>query len=300
MPGFRTILLLIGAAVIVGVWWWSTRRKRGPEVARPRAEPRLGPLGHDAPLDALLDALPDAKGRGPDHPDYDPDTTTPRAAQARAAAALRAADADAAQVVAAAPSPADAFADVFADVFADAADAHAVASVFEAHAALELPSDTLPEARIERGEPGPDFNPARDMILSLFVLPAAGETFLGAEVVETLGGVGLQFGPRQVFHRHAPDGRSMYCVANMVEPGTLEPNAVRFEHIPGLLFFAVLPGARSGTDTFADMIATARRIAQRLRGELADAERSSLTPQTIQHLRERVVEFERLNPRPDA
>jgi cell division protein ZipA len=270
MEGFRTILLLIGAAVVAGVWWWSARRARPAQAARPRAEPRLGPGARDG----LVEPHPDAKGRAPDHPDYDPDTTAPRAAQSLAPAALRAADAAAAGVASAAPPPATDFADVFAEA--------------------------QPEARIERGEPGPDFDPARDMILSLFVLPAAGERFLGAEVVETLDGAGLRFGKRQVFHRLAPDGRSMYCVANMVEPGTLEPDAVRFEHVPGLLFFAVLPGPRSGTDTFADMIATARRVAQRLRGELADAERSSLTPQTIQHLRERVVEFERQRQRAEG
>lgn len=275
MDGLRTILFLVGAVVVAGVWWWSTRKPRSSAAPTRRAEPRLG--------DALPGALPDAKGRSPDHPDYDPDTTTPRAAQARAAAVLRSADADAAAVVAAArQSDAE-----LADVFAGAPPAVA-------------PVPAAPEARIERGEPGPGFDPERDMILSLFVVPAAGETFLGAEVVETLDGAGLKFGHRQVFHRHAPDGRSMYCVANMVEPGTLEPVAVRFEHVPGLLFFAVLPGPRSGTDTFADMIATARRVAQRLRGELADAERSSLTPQTIQHLRERVVEFERLRQRAEG
>jgi len=165
---------------------------------------------------------------------------------------------------------------------------------------VKPPPAPAPEARIERGEPGPDFDPERDMILTLLVVPAEGERFLGAEVVETLDGAGLRFGARQVFHRLADDGRSMYCVANMVEPGTLEPLAVRFEHIPGLMFFAVLPGPRSGSDTFADMIATARRIAQRLRGELADADRSSLTPQTIQHQRERVVEFERRAARTDG
>jgi cell division protein ZipA len=278
MEGLRTILLLIGAAVVAGVWWWSTRRGREPAPLRPRAEPSLGAIAREAraaaPIDRLPDALPDAKGRMPDHPDYDPDTTAPRAAQSSAPAALRAADAEAARLAAAAPPPAAELAEVF--------------------------GDAPTEARLERGEPGPGFDPARDMILSLFVLPAAGERFLGAEVVETLGGAGLRFGQRQVFHRLAPDGASMYCVANMVEPGTLEPEAVRFEHIPGLLFFAVLPGPRSGTDTFADMIATARRVAQRLRGELADAERSSLTPQTIQHLRERVVEFERLRQRAEG
>ncbi len=285
MEGFRTILLLIGAAVVAGVWWWSTRRAGPTAAARPRAEPSLGadlhgPAGQPRP-DALTDALPDAKGRPADHPEYDPDTTAPRAVQAQAGATLRAADQAAARIVAAAPPRSAEVAEVFGD-----APAHAPAE--------PLAAGVSSEARIERGEPGPGFDPDRDMILSLYVVPAAGETFLGAEVVETLGGAQLQFGARQVFHRHAPDGRSMYCVANMVEPGTLEPGAIRFEHVPGLLFFAVLPGPRSGTDTFADMIATARRVAQRLRGELADAERSSLTPQTIQHLRERVVEFERL------
>jgi len=270
MEGFRTILLLIGAAVVAGVWWWSTRRAGPQQVPRARAEPNFGSLPREV--------AHDAKGRAADHPEFDPDTTAPRAVQAQASATLRAADDAAAEVAAAAPPRSAEVAEVFGD---EPARVPAIAS-------------TQAEARIERGEPGPGFDPTRDMILSLFVLPAVGEAFLGAEVVETLGGAQLHFGARQVFHRHAPDGRSMYCVANMVEPGTLEPGAIRFEHVPGLLFFAVLPGPRSGTDTFADMIATARRVAQRLRGELADADRSSLTPQTIQHLRERVVEFERL------
>ena len=276
MAGLRTILLLIGAAGGAGIWWWSTRRPAA--TPRPRAEPRLGAASGDPRPETPRDA----KGRAADHPEFDPDTTAPRALDRDAAGALRRADADAARIVASAPPPSGDFAAAFAD------------------APTAVSVEASAEARIERGEPGPGFDPSRDMILSLFVVPAAGETFLGAEVVETLTGAQLQFGKRQVFHRHAPDGRSMYCVANMVEPGTLAPDAIRFEHVPGLLFFAVLPGPRSGTDTFADMIATARRVAQRLRGELADAERSSLTPQTIQHLRERVVEFERLRSRTEG
>jgi cell division protein ZipA len=82
-------------------------------------------------------------------------------------------------------------------------------------------------------------------------------------------------------------------MANMLEPGYLEPSALQGDYVHGLVLFAVLPAPRPGSETLADMLATARRMAQRLRGELADADRSSLTPQTIQHLREQVLEFER-------
>jgi cell division protein ZipA len=79
----------------------------------------------------------------------------------------------------------------------------------------------------------------------------------------------------------------------MLEPGYLEPEALQTDYVHGLVLFAVLPARRPGGEVLADMLATARRIAARLRGEVADADRSSLTPQTIQHLREKVIEFER-------
>ena len=137
------------------------------------------------------------------------------------------------------------------------------------------------------------FDPARQMVLSLLVLPVHGERFLGADVLSVLEEADLRFGARRIFHRHDPSGATLWSVANMLEPGQLDPAVIQTDYVHGLVLFAVLPGPRLGSETFADMLATARRLAQRLHGELADADRSSLTPQTIQHLREQVLEFER-------
>jgi len=137
------------------------------------------------------------------------------------------------------------------------------------------------------------FDPARQMVLSILVLPVHGERFLGADVLAVLEETELRFGARRIFHRHDPAGATLWSIANMLEPGELDPAVVQTDYVHGLVLFAVLPGPRLGSDTFADMLATARRLAARLRGELADADRSSLTPQTIQHLRESVLEFER-------
>ncbi len=137
------------------------------------------------------------------------------------------------------------------------------------------------------------FNPARQMLLSILVLPVHGERFLGADVLSVLEETDLKYGARRIFHRRDPAGATLWSIANMLEPGQLDPMVIQTDYVHGLVLFAVLPGPRGGSETFADMLATARRLAQRLRGELADADRSSLTPQTIQHLRETVLEFER-------
>jgi cell division protein ZipA len=142
-------------------------------------------------------------------------------------------------------------------------------------------------------DPLDGFDPARQMLLTLYLVPGAGAQLLGADVFTTLDGVGLVHGARRIYHRLAPDGRPVFSVAHLAEPGELDPVAQRFEYLQGLALFAVLPGPKPGTDAFADLLATARRIAQRLHADLTDAERSTLSPQTIQHLREQVLEFER-------
>ena len=41
------------------------------------------------------------------------------------------------------------------------------------------------------------------------------------------------------------------------------------------------------------MIAAARKLAQELNGELKDEQRSVMTAQTIEHYRQRIIDFER-------
>jgi cell division protein ZipA len=137
------------------------------------------------------------------------------------------------------------------------------------------------------------YDPDLNMLLSVLVLPEHGERFLGADVLSVLEEGGLQFGKRKIFHREDASGRTVFSIANMLEPGHLDPAEIDGDYVHGLVLFAVLPTAGAGSEVFNDMLSTAKQMAARLHGELADADRSSLTPQTIQHLREKVLEFER-------
>jgi cell division protein ZipA len=162
-----------------------------------------------------------------------------------------------------------------------------------------------PEERTVRAEPTLEirtrpepraggFDPERQKIVALHITPAGDSRFLGADVLEALDDAGLKYGRRQVFHRLDMNetSKSVYQVANLVEPGSFDLGTIAQTWIPGLTFFMVLPGPKDGVAAFADMLATARRIARHLRGEVKDATRSTLTRQTAHHIREEIVAFQ--------
>ncbi|SFC93390.1 cell division protein ZipA [Thiohalospira halophila DSM 15071] len=156
----------------------------------------------------------------------------------------------------------------------------------------EPESEPEPEPEGERPPrpPGED-----DLILALFVTAPEGSAFPGSALATALGEAGLRFGSMEIFHwYHAGGGAGeepVFSVASMVEPGTLEKLDETFA-TPGLAFFCQLPGPRPGMESLEAMLAAARRVAYDLGGELLDERRSTLTDQTVGHLRDRVREHE--------
>jgi len=116
-------------------------------------------------------------------------------------------------------------------------------------------------------------------------------------VREALEADGLALGRHRVFHRNFEDGESVFLVANMVEPGVLDGDEL--DEVPGLSLFCQLPGPRDPTLAFADVIATARRLATNLGGEVLDSHRSTLTKQTARLIREEIIAFQRRISRPE-
>ncbi|MFW6350567.1 MAG: cell division protein ZipA, partial [Thiohalospira sp.] len=166
--------------------------------------------------------------------------------------------------------------------------------------APEPQPEPAPEPEPEPEPPGEDQRPPRppgedDLILALFVTAPEGAAFPGPTVATALSEAGLRFGPMDIFHwYHAGGGggeEPVFSVASMVEPGTLEALDESFT-TPGLAFFCRLPGPRPGMESFEAMLAAARRVAGDLGGDLLDERRSTLTDQTIGHLRDRVREHE--------
>jgi cell division protein ZipA len=153
-----------------------------------------------------------------------------------------------------------------------------------------------PETKPERRAAPPAQAPAErvlELIVVLYVVARSSTTFAGPEIREALEAAGLKYGDMQIYHRLAADGRSVFGVADMLEPGRLEPDRLATHTTAGLCFFMRLPGPVDGVQAFEDLLRVASGVAERLNGELRDDRRSVLTRQAIEHWRERLLEHRR-------
>lgn len=144
----------------------------------------------------------------------------------------------------------------------------------------------------------PTVQPAQqDKIIVLYVVAPSHSPFRAKHLLPVLERVGLSYGDMEIYHRIvAVDGaqREIFGVANLVEPGTFAA-AHQDEHFttPGLSLFLQLPVGIEGVTALDDMVATAKALADELRGEVRDDTRSVLSRQRIEHLRGEILEFER-------
>jgi len=115
----------------------------------------------------------------------------------------------------------------------------------------------------------------------------------GARLLEALQSEGLNFGRYDIFHRMHEDGRPVFSVASLREPGTFELQAMAGTSYPGIALFTVLPGPVEASEAFDEMIFTARALATHLDGSLLDERGTPLTALRVGKLREEAIEFER-------
>jgi cell division protein ZipA len=124
---------------------------------------------------------------------------------------------------------------------------------------------------------------------------AVGETrWAGAALMSALEALGLAFGRYQVYHRKHNDGRSIFCVASLVEPGTFDLSTMPDEQFRGVSLFAVLPGPLEPMQTAEALIATARELARALTGTMQDAKGIPFSPQRTEALLQDVARFQAL------
>ncbi len=134
------------------------------------------------------------------------------------------------------------------------------------------------------------------LILQLNVVSISKEGFAGNAILRASKEVELEYGDLNIFHRFAdPSKKSavIFSMASMVEPGAFLLKEMASFSTPGLTLFCQLPGPKDGVAVFADMLFTAERLGAVLQGELQDETHSVLSKQTIEHLRESVLEHGR-------
>ncbi|MDR9435451.1 MAG: cell division protein ZipA C-terminal FtsZ-binding domain-containing protein, partial [Thiohalophilus sp.] len=83
----------------------------------------------------------------------------------------------------------------------------------------------------------------------------------------------------------------VFSLANTVEPGTFDLNAIEQLQTPGLSLFMQLPAPIDSREAFELMLKTGRNLAEQLGGDLCDERRNVLTLQTIGHLKEQIEAF---------
>ncbi len=137
---------------------------------------------------------------------------------------------------------------------------------------------------------------AKQRIIALRLV-TVGDRWLGNMLRDALEGENLRFGKYSVFHREREDGKSIFYVASMMEPGSFSLETMEGETFSGVSLFAVVPGPVDAPTVFDQMLSTARRLADKLKGRLQDEQGSSLTAQRILNLREELVHLEHISKR---
>jgi len=115
----------------------------------------------------------------------------------------------------------------------------------------------------------------------------------GDQIMQAARDVGLLEGDMQIFHFSDDQDRMLFSMANMVNPGTFPLKEMNSFVTPGVTLFSSLPGPAEGMVIFEQMLSAAQRLAALFDAELQDDSHSDLTKQTIDHIREEIVEYER-------
>ena len=139
------------------------------------------------------------------------------------------------------------------------------------------------------------FDPnAKEMVVVFHVVAREPEKFSGPMIEQMMSELDLEYGDMGVYHlniQRFDKKHSIYCVANMLKPGTFDINNMTQFTTPGLTFILQLPGPEESLKSFNIMIEHAQRLATFLNGELLDKNQSPLTSQAISHYKEQVQLF---------
>jgi cell division protein ZipA len=129
-------------------------------------------------------------------------------------------------------------------------------------------------------------------IVTIRVCPVGETRWSGARLMTALETHGLAFGRYQVFHRKHPDGRSLFCVASLIEPGTFDVAEMADQEFRGITLFAVLPGPMQPLETMDELLGTAHGLAEELSGMVQDGKGMPMSPQRAAALREDIARFQ--------
>lgn len=134
----------------------------------------------------------------------------------------------------------------------------------------------------ETNETGPE-----SLLIVLNIMSPKGHVFTGDGLHAVMISAGLTHGEHKIYH-YLEDNQAVFSIANAVEPGFFELAELNKITTPGLAIFMQLPGPLECRKALETLLEISQRLASALSGELCDENRTTLTPQTISHMKEKV------------
>lgn len=161
----------------------------------------------------------------------------------------------------------------------------------DAEPAWEYDRDVLDTSKVDAA--GQQMLAEPDEVIVMTVLAQDSYEFSGTALLEILLACGMRFGTMNIFHATDDEGRLQYSAANAYNPGTFDIDDLEHFATRGVTFFLQLPCQANPMSAFAAMEHAAQTLSEHLHGDLYDDTRSIMTPQTLEHYRERIRNYQR-------
>lgn len=147
-------------------------------------------------------------------------------------------------------------------------------------------------------KPGLRSAPDPEHVLVITVVGRNRQLLPGPALNKIVTACGMEWGDMSIYHRtetDEPNAPVQFSMANAVAPGTFDPAHLDSLETPAVSFFMSMSEPEDPMNAYECMLATAETLAKHLDGDLLDEDRSVMRPQTKEHYRERIREFEMHN-----
>ena len=126
-------------------------------------------------------------------------------------------------------------------------------------------------------------------IIVLYILPKGDEMLAGSEINSSAQAMGLSFGDMNIFH-YVHDGRNVFSLANMLEPGSFDADTIHDLKTTGLTIFMQITGD-DPLDDLTEMLQRSYQLAGLIGARLCNHKRQPLTEQDAENYRAQVSAF---------